>query len=214
VARGTGANTTELLRVDGVLLNAVAITNGPAASRGLYVGTIATDAAGKLNMMFRSAAAAGGTNNRIDIWNHYNRQRGAAICRDSTDSWAMVAGAGVMRAANNSLLNRVTIVRGLDEGAVQANGILNGSFLSNTVACGIGIDSATIASGVISSTFNPTGSGWFMPVQSRYSDLPGLGSHAIQFLEYSVSGGPSNNWFGDNGTSAIMQSGLHVEFDY
>ncbi|MBU6163192.1 MAG: hypothetical protein KGO50_18930, partial [Myxococcales bacterium] len=39
-ARGAGAGTTELVRVQGVLLNANNITNGPAAQRGTYVGTI------------------------------------------------------------------------------------------------------------------------------------------------------------------------------
>ncbi|MFA7279111.1 MAG: collagen-like protein [Sterolibacterium sp.] len=38
--RGTGAGTTELERVNGIWVNKIAITNGPAAQRGTYVGTI------------------------------------------------------------------------------------------------------------------------------------------------------------------------------
>lgn len=42
-ARGTGANSTELERVKGIWLNKIAISNGPAANRGTYVGTVTTD---------------------------------------------------------------------------------------------------------------------------------------------------------------------------
>lgn len=59
-ARGTGAGTTELQRVNGIWTNKVAITNGPAAGMGTYVGTIRTDGSSQANWNPTPAAAAGG----------------------------------------------------------------------------------------------------------------------------------------------------------
>jgi hypothetical protein len=63
-SRGTGAGTTELERVEGVWVNKVAITNGPTAQRGTYVGTVRTDSSG--GQIDWSPAS------RM-VWNAYNR---------------------------------------------------------------------------------------------------------------------------------------------
>ncbi|MCU1276557.1 MAG: hypothetical protein JWM53_103, partial [bacterium] len=61
-ARGTGANSTELEFYDGRWVNKIAITNGPAARRGLYVGTVRTD----------GTPAANDTLAKRHVWNTYN----------------------------------------------------------------------------------------------------------------------------------------------
>ena len=56
-ARGTGAGTTELQRLNGIWTNKVAITNGPAANKGTYVGTVRTDGSSQVNWNFEIGRA-------------------------------------------------------------------------------------------------------------------------------------------------------------
>jgi hypothetical protein len=207
-ARGAGAGTTELERVSGVWLNKVSISNGPAANRGVYVGTIATDgngANGQLNMNLVPAAAAGGTNNKLDVWNMYNRVDVTALCRPSDDTWAYNATATI-RAANASNSNRITFVRGLDEDAILA--IENQYVVCGagaTLVIGIGLDSTTVISGLPArSTSNQSDT---LPV--LYTGLPGIGQHFLQMLE--SCGGGNGTFYGDNGDPTLFQSGLMLK---
>ena len=65
-ARGTGAATTELEMVQGVLVNKYAITNGPSAQRGTYVGSFRTN--GTASIDYNAASKY--------LWNTYNRVKG------------------------------------------------------------------------------------------------------------------------------------------
>lgn len=212
VTRGTGAGTTELVRVDGTWLNNVAITNGPAAQRGTYVGTIATSASGangQLNMMFFPAAAAGGSGNRLDVWNMYNRVAVASTCRDSTNTWAYTT--ATWRAANNNTANRITVVCGLNEDAVSAvfsSQVFNGT--SNSVMRnGIGLDSTTAWVGMPGVATGDGASTVIGAAVAIYSGLTGLGSHYYQEIEYATAVG-SAVWHGDNNEPLNSQSGLQL----
>ncbi|MGE0024330.1 MAG: DUF2793 domain-containing protein, partial [Hyphomicrobium sp.] len=66
-SRGTGAGTTELERVAGVLVNKIAITNGPAAQRGTYVGTVRSNGSAQIDWIIS------GTGAMLGVWNAYNR---------------------------------------------------------------------------------------------------------------------------------------------
>jgi hypothetical protein len=200
-SRGTGAGTTQLSLLDGVLTNAVAISNGPGANRGVYVGTIATDGSTKMNMMFAPSAAAGGSANRLDVWNAYNRVDFASICRDSTDSWTYST--ATFRAANGNNNNRITFVRGLNEemasAAYHAVGI-NSS--SAEIRNGVGLDvtdavtqHASLGGGAQSSTKTP--------MTGMYGGYPGLGQHFFQAIEWSTATG-TTTWYGDNGATQLM----------
>lgn len=207
--RGTGAGTTELERVGGQYVNKVAITNGPAAQRGVYVGTISTSSSGangQLNMMFAPAAAAGGTANRLDVWNMYNRVKVSSVVRDSTDSWNYTT--ATFRSANNSTSNRITLIVGLNEEVIDV--IVASSSLSSTGGTdryvGIGIDSTSTLSGYGGIAAGPASN-----VQSnisKYVGLPGLGSHFLQQLEYSVASG-TTTWYGDGGAPTTTQNGIY-----
>ena len=59
---------TALVRVNGILLNNAAITNGPAASRGTYVGTTRSNASSQLDWIY-GGLAAGGTAGFFGVWN-------------------------------------------------------------------------------------------------------------------------------------------------
>ena len=78
---------TALVMVNGILLNNAAITNGPAASRGTYVGTVTSNASSQLNWIY-GALAANGTAGLFGVWNAYNRVLVASFTGDNTDSWS------------------------------------------------------------------------------------------------------------------------------
>ena len=67
--RGTAA---DLVIVNGIKLNSASITNGPAASRGTWLGTIKTNASSQLDFIF-GASASGGTAAYFGVYNAYNR---------------------------------------------------------------------------------------------------------------------------------------------
>lgn len=69
-ARGVGAATTELERLNGLWVNKYDITNGPAARRGTYVGTIVTNSSPQVDFKF-GGSASGGDEAIIGIWNSY-----------------------------------------------------------------------------------------------------------------------------------------------
>lgn len=205
--RGAGAGTTELELFDGVLMNKNAITNGPAARRGVYLGTIATNGSTQCNMMFRPAAAAGGTANRMDIWNAYNRVSFSSICRDSTNSWTYTL--ATLRAANASNSNRITMILGLVEDAVECyyNAYGTASTTNNPFYNGIGLDSTSAnAAGVSPGAGSGIGSAT-LGLTAYLNSTLGLGSHFLQALEYSVAAG-TTTWFGDNNQPTLQQMAL------
>src|SRR5436853_574503 len=85
--RGTGAGTTELEFVAGILMNKAAITNGPGADRGTYVGSIRTNASSTVDVIFGGVGAAGGESSVLGLWNMYNRRLVDLVNVDNTDSW-------------------------------------------------------------------------------------------------------------------------------
>lgn len=209
-SRGTGAGTTQLALVDGVLCNAVAVSNGPGASRGVYVGTIATDGSTKLNMMFAPSAAAGGGANRLDVWNMYNRINVASISRDSTDSWEYST--ATWRAANGNNNNRITFVHGLNEDRISADySILADSLAGLSVRCGVGLDSTSAFSGRPGAKIAAGGaSSGSISIVGKYCGAGGLGQHYVQALERGHGSG-TQTWYGDNGDGATDQMALSLE---
>lgn len=111
-SRGTGAGTTELARVSGVWTNARAITNGPAANRGTYVGTVRSDGSSQINWAL-GGQASGGTAALLNVWNAYNRTTVRGLVTDNTDSWTYSA--LLFRMANSSAGMRVSFLQGLQE---------------------------------------------------------------------------------------------------
>lgn len=116
-ARGTGAGTTELNFIGGIAINKVAITNGPAANLGTYVGTIRSNGTATIDVKFGTLAAGGGAA-VFGVWNAYNRALARALVQDSTASWTYTS--ATPRSANNSATNRVSFVSGIAADAIQA----------------------------------------------------------------------------------------------
>lgn len=207
-ARGTGAGTTEIARVDGIYLNKYDIANGPAANRGLFVGTICTDGSTQLNVMLAPAAAAGGSNNRVDIWNMFNRVHAASTCRDSTNTWTYTT--LTFRSLNGSNSNRITFACGINEDAIRAVVVANASSTTADPAyAAIGLNSVTVQSGLVGTISVNGGAGNAI---GSYAGLPGLGRRFVQALEASTAAG-TTTWYGDNG-STFMQSGIQLHWTY
>lgn len=201
IARGTGAGTTELERRDGRLVNKVAISNGPAAQRGLYVGTVRVT----------GAIAVEDTLTQRYLWNMYDRFVRPLRAIDATDSWSYTT--ATTRQARASTDNQVELVRGLDEDEVSVT--VNATAINNTgpaaAYVAIGLDSTTtVASGFITLGWNLNVTSLASPLGGFWRGHPGLGSHALAWLERG-NGSSATVFYGDNGSSAtgLQQSGIH-----
>ena len=198
-ARGTGAGTTELERVNGVSVNKVAITNGPAANRGTYVGTIRTNGSSQVDWIY-GASATGGTAGFLGVWNMYNRVDVATTVTDSTDTWSY--NSSTIRAANASTTNRVSFVCGLAEDHFYASynspGVNNGAGTAAGIV-GIGYDVTNAFSGRW--TWGGFGAASLFSAAGGEYMASALGFHFVQACE---SAGNTNtyNFYGDNGSGA------------
>jgi len=116
--RGTGASTAELVRVAGMWVNAQAITNGPAAQRGTYLGTIRTNASALIDWSLGSNAANFGTAH-LCVWNFYNRVHVAACASDSGGFYAYQT--NNWRTAGGTNGGRINFVLGFQEDGCDAH---------------------------------------------------------------------------------------------
>ena len=210
-ARGTGAGTTELERVKGIFLNKIAITNGPAAQRGTYVGTVRTNVSAQVDLKFGSKAALGGTA-VIGLWNLYNRVPVAGMVMDDTNSWTYAtATPRPFNGDSSNTNNRIDLIRGLAEDPVSVlMTSLTTSGASAAAGVGIGIDSTTVNSGASAPmTINNTD----IKV-SHWRGYPGLGFRQVYALE-DIHAAATVTLFGDNGqVQNRNQSGLSYETRY
>jgi hypothetical protein len=178
---------TALVRVNGILLNNAAITNGPAASRGTYVGTIASNASSTIDYIFGSSAAGGGAA-FFGVWNMYNRRSTSTFVNDTTGSWSLTA-INTWTPFNNAVAggvgNRISYVTGLSEDGVSAS---LRSLMTNSVASaavGIAFNSITAPSGaygfgVSTASTNAVGN-------ATYAGPAGTGLNFLQAMEFTQS---------------------------
>jgi hypothetical protein len=89
------------------------------ANQATYLGTLYATANGQTAMQFAPAAASGGSNNVLGLWNAYNRVRALSKMRDSAAQWTLATTA--WRAADNSNSNRITWVDGLGQSFGEAS---------------------------------------------------------------------------------------------
>lgn len=206
-ARGTGAGTTELERVNGIWVNKIAITNGPAAQRGTYVGTVRSDASSTIDWELGGTALTGDPIFLL-VWNMYNRVAVRGESCDSTDSWTY--GTAAWRSTNNSTNNRASFVRGMNEDSVTARIAMRclSSTSGDTAYAGIALDTTNTNSGLSAS--GTGGTSVSSSLVALYSGIPGLGFHYLQGTEYNNAGAANVTFYGDNG-GTILKEGLQVE---
>lgn len=204
-SRGTGAGTTELVRVNGILLNANAITNGPGASRGTYVGTIRTNGSSQVDFIF-GASGTGGVAGVVGVWNAYNRVKFSHFVRDDTNSWTYN---GAYRSSNASTAMRVSFVRGLNEDGVFAfAAVMMTNSASSAGHAGICLDNTNDNNGTGGEgAVNTSGA---QPC-CYANPAVGLGFHFLQLTEATTGAAVNVTFMGDNGSQANYGNGLIVE---
>lgn len=120
--RGTGAGTAELETLNGIPVNKYAMTNGPVARFGTYVGTGLTNASSQIDFKFGSRASGFGEAT-VHLWNAYNRVDIELGVYTSTTSWTAGATfANGMLIMNSSATARASVVSGLPEDGMSAAG--------------------------------------------------------------------------------------------
>lgn len=196
-SRGTGAGTTQLTTVAGLLVNAVSITNGPTANRGTYVGTIRTNSSSTVDFKYGSAASGGGSIS-LGVWNAYNQTLIRTTGYDSTASWTYAGGA--VRNSNNSASNRMSFIKGLGGSAPQA--VFTQRVQSPAAGFAYiflyldGAGTASATSGLLGGV-----DGFATAV---YNEDPGMGWHYLQCCENCSA---SSNYIA-GGTGSSMQFSL------
>jgi hypothetical protein len=173
-----------LTMVNGILLNTSSITNGPAASRGTWVGTIASNASSTIDYIL-GGAASGGTAAVLNVWNAYNR---VVVGTTVTDSGTLYNYTGSqIRQARSSAGMQVTFVTGAAEDAWTAHAAAEAAALPNGAASyGIGLDSNvtyTSPRGVVSNSSPSTIVGASAPFYSTTS----IGQHVVSLNQASDS---------------------------
>lgn len=197
VARGAGAGTTELEFFEGRYVNKEAITNGPAARRGLYVGSVRTD----------GAAVVNDTLALRHVWNTYNRVERALLVIEATNNWAYST--NVLRQANANAANQISLLAGMVEDAVEVE--VRAHMANDTggaaASVGIGLDSTStnVAGALVTQiTLGAALTGY--AAGAKYVGFPGLGYHYLAWLEAATATG-NTTWYGDN-ASSVLQSGM------
>lgn len=191
-----------LTLVNGIYLNTIGVTNGPAALRGTYVGTIRGNASATVDYIFGSIASGGGQAN-FGIWNAYNRVPVKTFVGDSTVNWNYAV-PNVWRAPNNNATMRVSAVRGLDIDGVDASYYgLAISGAATSAVNGVGLNSTSIFSGLLGFISNTTN---LQQGTATYSGLMGQGFVFVSAIEFNTSS-TASTWIGGGGV-AFQQTGL------
>lgn len=209
-ARGTGAGTTQLARLNGVWTNAVQVTltNGSttftcAANQGVYLGSLFMDATNAQVTCHRSY----GQSRKWGVWNPYNRQGIVLSMGDATSSWGSSVGGstGTYRPSNGSTSNTATFFNGLPEEQVDIRfvQVVSVDDASRAVGVGIAINSTNTPSGLVSRFSNITtaGSQQVSTLQAVHCTSPSLGINTATSIEGSSS--TSNTFYGTN-TNMLM----------
>ena len=205
----------EVLRQNGLWVNNASMTvrfgtgAGDTATIGpslaTYLGTFRASADGQTELTIAPAPAAGGTNNKLYLWNAYNRRPFRPLCRDSTDMWSLAN--ATLQAMNNSTSNRISFVMGLLEDACCGSLVHAGIVGSGYITTGVGFDTTASISGR-SGFHNLIANA--VPIFGDYA-TPCLGFHYFQAIESHQNGTAANaTMFGDSGV-ANVQTGLAAE---
>ena len=204
--RGTGAGTTQISRVLGIWSNTVAITNGPGAGLGTYVGTVRSNGSATIDWII-GATAAGGTAAVCGVFNAYNRVTLEGFVGDNTNSWTYTT--DTPRSANNSNTMRFSFVCGLQEDsfAAEYGAVFGSTGVSAVGYTGVGINSTSTFGGRVSAGWPITG-GTAKSVIGSAATTP-LGFNYLQGME-SGGGSGTITWYGNSSPTgtARIQSGL------
>jgi metal-dependent amidase/aminoacylase/carboxypeptidase family protein len=194
-ARGTGAASSELVALNGVLTNkntmtlrfgsASGNTVSVPASQATLLGTIRTTADGVTEDSFLKRLVS----------NLNNACRREMLAVDTTDSWAYTTTS--FRQANANTANQVVWVHCVAGRSVVLDALSQASTSAGSAnfAAGVGISSTTVNSAQRVEK-NTAGTAATLSAKSYYNGYPGLGYREGTWLEF---GGANMTMYGDAG---------------
>src|SRR4029077_15153585 len=118
-------------------LNNASITNGPAASRGTYVGTVRSNGSSQIDYQFGASGTAG----FFGVWNCYNRVALRSWALQSVGTWSYSS--ATVRATNNNNITRHSFVSGLAEDGLMVTHNTAATGTTGRSIIGIGLDTTT-----------------------------------------------------------------------
>lgn len=197
-ARGTGAGTPELTKLNGVYVNAVSISgrNGGStytipANQCTVIASILIDGTNGQVSFYRN----GGQNQKWAAFNFYNRLPIKLKAWDPTASWTYAT--NTFRISNNNPANGILAFTGLPEEQVTAEFTQDSSDpnTNGQPTLGIGYNSGTVASGKIYSIQTP-GNGTIETLgPAKFVSSSPLGLQTIYPLERAVFIN-NHTWYG------------------
>jgi hypothetical protein len=208
--RGTGGGTSELVRVKGIWLNTNAISNGPGAQRGTYVGSIKSTSGATITFRYGSTAPA---RSIMGVWNCYNRIQAGMRIEDGGSGYNY---SGVVtRQCHAEVENRIEFLVGLSEDAVYAyqtievvTAAVAGAFtlffpnVDTTSGANItGSPAAGAFGGALGFIAPPTANAFTTIGNCHQSGLVSIGWHFLAPCE--VGDGTNSNSFNGNGNNSI-----------
>jgi hypothetical protein len=177
-ARASDTTAPAITYVEGIALNTSAITNGPAASRGTWVGCIRSNASSTIDVKFGTSAAGGGQA-WFGVANAYNLTTAVFTVTDSNASWTS-GGSTTVRPLDNSSTFRASLLSCSGTAPLVANVYSRiQSTASNFAFVLIGLNSTT--AGVSNNGF--VNGGVDGTTTAGYSTFPATGFGYIQALE-------------------------------
>lgn len=190
-----------LTAVNGILLNSSSITNGPAASRGTWVGTIASNASSTIDWILGSGGS-GGVAGVLNVWNAYNRVDVTASVLDSGTTYAYTT--ATVRQARASAGNQVSFVVGNSEDSASAiyTGFANVSAIGAFIRTGIGVDTTTVFTAGSFLTAYANGITLSQNTAWQFA-ISGPGTHFVAALEQGD---------GTNGNAFDVSSNMQLSF--
>lgn len=205
-ARGTGASTTQLTRVQGLWTNAVSMTarNGSTtytvgANLATYVGSVFIDgSAGQA-----TCHVAYGQSRKWALWNAYNRIPIIMKAGDNNSSWTYTT--ATWRAVRANSNNSVSLFCGLAETYFDmgVTGYVGGTLSTNEITggqIGVGYNSTTSPSGETGAYAftNSTGATVVVnhSIRGRYLAPPALGVNVVTSLEIATTSATDGTWLG------------------
>jgi hypothetical protein len=192
----TRSSGTQLQQLQGLWTNQIAtvLQNGAttyniSANGATYLGTVLIQAPGQMAMQFHPAAAPGGSNNWLGVWNAYNRVSVRSAEGDSASNWTY--GTNAWQAAHGSNANRITWIDGLGQSCVSATYV---QFVQTTAATqpaiGVAFNTTTSSGGVIGSFYNGA-SATIEATIVGHDTYCRMGSNFVQAVETSYAGTPT-----------------------
>lgn len=206
-ARGTGAGSTELESLQGLMVNKNAIDLRFGAGSGDIISVPARRATYVGSARMTANGQASDTRRRRLLFNAYNQTLRPLRASEPAVSWVYSATPFVQ--ANGNANNEVEVLCGLVGGLVDlsASCIATSSVFPGQIQTAIGVDGVTPSPDSLTGYESVSLSGAVVQPVARYVGHPGLGKHALKWL-VAAHGSGVQTFQGSNSDTVNFKIGL------